>query len=154
MPRLILLLILLALLAWAWVRLRRKYGRRLLEPTIIIVALGGLLALVAAGKLHWIGVALAASLAALRPLLPWLWRLLPTMLGLWRRRRGRSGDPTAGAGPMSRAQALAVLGVGEDASREEIVEAHRRLIQKLHPDRKGSSHLSRVVNQARDTLLD
>ena len=152
MIRPLLLVILLALLLWGWLQMRRKYGRRLNEPAIIALILLGALALVASGKLHWVGAALAAALAALRPLLPWLWRLAPGLLQMWRRRRG--GDaPVAGA-PMSRAQALAVLGLGEGASREEITEAHRRLIQKLHPDRKGSGHLSRVVNQARDTLLN
>ncbi|RMH22873.1 MAG: hypothetical protein D6698_00390 [Gammaproteobacteria bacterium] len=50
-------------------------------------------------------------------------------------------------------EAYAILGLGEGATREEILEAHRRLIQRNHPDRGGSSHLTRQITQARDTLL-
>jgi hypothetical protein len=54
---------------------------------------------------------------------------------------------------MSRAQALEVLGLRDGALREEIVTAHRRLIQKLHPDRGGSSYLAAQLNEAKRVLL-
>ena len=57
------------------------------------------------------------------------------------------------SGEMNRREALAVLGLGEDASEEEIVSAHRRLIQKLHPDRGGNDYLAAKINQAKDFLL-
>ncbi len=49
--------------------------------------------------------------------------------------------------------AYEVLGLTPDADREAIVLAHRRLVQKLHPDHGGSSYLASRVNQARDCLL-
>jgi len=54
----------------------------------------------------------------------------------------------------TRAEALATLGLNEDATEEEIVAAHRSLIQKLHPDRGGNDFLAAKINQAKDILLN
>ena len=54
---------------------------------------------------------------------------------------------------MSRKEALAVLGLEDGASDENIVAAHRKLMQKLHPDRGGNNYLAAKVNQAKDLLL-
>jgi DnaJ-domain-containing protein 1 len=66
----------------------------------------------------------------------------------------RPGTP-AGApiAPNSRAEALAILGLHEGASPEEIVAAHRQLMQKLHPDRGGNDFLAAQINRAKEILL-
>lgn len=51
------------------------------------------------------------------------------------------------------AQARAVLGVARDAGADEIAEAHRRLIARIHPDRGGSNEQVHEANAARDLLL-
>lgn len=54
---------------------------------------------------------------------------------------------------MSPDDARRLLGVSEGASLAEIRDAHRRLIQRVHPDKGGSAELARRVNVARDTLV-
>ena len=47
----------------------------------------------------------------------------------------------------------ACSGSTEDATLSQITEAHKRLIQKVHPDTGGSAELANRVNVARDTLV-
>lgn len=51
-------------------------------------------------------------------------------------------------------QARVLLGVAADAPREAIIEAHRRLIAQVHPDRGGSNEAVHEANAARDLLLE
>jgi hypothetical protein len=67
-------------------------------------------------------------------------------------RRNGKGEPAAQGQNMTRNEALSALGLAENATRDEIVAAHRRLIQKLHPDRGGSTYLAALLNRAKDTL--
>jgi hypothetical protein len=57
------------------------------------------------------------------------------------------------AARMGRSEALAVLGLEDGASKDDIIAAHRKLIQKLHPDRGGNDYLAAQINQAKDLLL-
>jgi hypoxanthine phosphoribosyltransferase len=53
---------------------------------------------------------------------------------------------------MSRSEALEVLGLTSNASKEEIEKKHRELTKGLHPDRGGSTFLMIQINLARDVL--
>lgn len=68
--------------------------------------------------------------------------------------RGGSGEGAApGQGPMTAAEALDLLGLPDDATDDDIREAHRRMMQKHHPDRGGTAEMAAKLNQARDVLL-
>ncbi len=54
---------------------------------------------------------------------------------------------------MTRDEALAVLGLAEGAGEEDVRTAHRRLIQRVHPDVGGSADLAARINRAKDVLL-
>jgi hypothetical protein len=59
----------------------------------------------------------------------------------------------AGGRSLARTQARVLLGVSETASREEIIDAHRRLVAQIHPDKGGTNDLVHEANSARDLLL-
>lgn len=77
-------------------------------------------------------VSIACKLLARR----WPWELL-------------AGDPRMNA----EAKARNLLGISATAGHEEVIEAHRRLITQVHPDRGGSSEAVHEANAARDLLL-
>ena len=57
------------------------------------------------------------------------------------------------AGTPTIAESLQILGLKENPSKQEIIQAHRRLIQKLHPDRGGNNYLASRINLAKDILI-
>ena len=74
--------------------------------------------------------------------------------GDWHEASHQADHPDGLTGDMTRSDAYAILGLDEGASREQIIAAHGRLIQRLHPDRGGSTYLAAKINQARDLLLN
>ncbi|HEX5644752.1 MAG TPA: molecular chaperone DnaJ [Erythrobacter sp.] len=65
----------------------------------------------------------------------------------WEFLRGQSTRARA----IDRARQL--LGVSAGATRQQIVEAHKRLVAMVHPDRGGTNEQVHEANAARDLLL-
>lgn len=76
----------------------------------------------------------------------------------WREQGASAGADSASAPPangqMTPEEAFKILGLEPGTSQEEIIAAHRRLVQRLHPDRGGSSYLAAKINRAKEVLLD
>ncbi len=91
---------------------------------------------------------LTGRLPAALAILVALW---PFGVALWNRRK-RPPPPTA-TSPVTRAEALQILGLSEGATPDEIQQAYKRLMMKAHPDQQGSEWMATKLNEARDFLL-
>lgn len=92
----------------------------------------------------------------------WGSAIVLVVVGLWlavsTRRTGLGPGPTHPAPPPSReklsdSEARSILGVGPNASKDEIQAAYSRLMRSVHPDRGGTDGLAAQLNAARDRLL-
>jgi hypothetical protein len=71
---------------------------------------------------------------------------------LWQDRFGAAGGvPPAMAMPLL--EAMALLGVPADYTREDVIAAFRRAVKKAHPDMGGTAEMFRKLVEARDRLL-
>jgi CysZ protein len=65
----------------------------------------------------------------------------------------RTPEPPRAIAPLTESEARAVLGLDRTAGPDDIRAAHKRLMQRLHPDRGGSDYLAAKINEAKDSLL-
>lgn len=71
-----------------------------------------------------------------------------SLSGHWPWELMRAADRSA-----AEARARSLLGVARAANREDIIDAHRRRLTQVHPDRGGSSAAVHEATAARDLLL-
>lgn len=119
-----------------------------------------LLLLAATGKLNVVFAMLGVAIAFIVRLMPVLLHYAPQLHRVWqlfgagqRQQNDRQSSRPTSRGGMSRAEAFDVLGLKPNASKQDIIDAHRKLISKLHPDRGGSDYLAAQINLAKKTLI-
>lgn len=159
MARLIILIAVLGIALILWHKISRASGeqrKKLVLWTVIgsLIAILGLLAVT--GHLNIITAAIAGLIALLPRALPLL-KYLPFVSGLYKKGRQNNqqtqSPPPRGRQGMSVEEAIEVLGLKPGYTREEVILAHRRMMQKVHPDRGGSDYLAAQINKAKETLL-
>lgn len=81
----------------------------------------------------------------------WMERSHPEWRATWGGGAGRT--PATSSAKMTRPEALAILGLKEGASADDVRAAHRRLMKTAHPDLGGSDYLAAKINEAKEFLL-
>lgn len=166
MSRFVIIVALAAIAYLAWFKIKKAKGEE--KKKLIIWSLAGAIIVVLGflaitGRLNFITAAIT-GLIALVPKALQLLRYLP-ILNYFRQHAktsaqqnqnqgsGQNHRSASQASKMSQKQACDILGIKENATKEEIIMAHKRMMQKVHPDRGGSDFLAAQINQAKDTLL-
>lgn len=82
---------------------------------------------------------------------------LDSRFPVWRKDADANGGEglgvAPGSGAMTKEEAYKVLGLEAGAAAADVRKAHRRLMQRLHPDIGGTSFLAARINEAKDVLL-
>lgn len=162
MPRLIILIAIIAIALILWNKIQKASGeqRKKLIFWSLIGGVGGILAILAlTGHLNIITAAIA-GLVALVPRALSLLKYLPFISRLYAQNKQQNDQQYSQTQPppnnnakMTPEQAREILALKPGHSRDDVIQAHRRMMQKIHPDRGGSDYLAAQINKAKDTLL-
>jgi len=130
-----------------------------LQQRALWLGAGIIIILVVSGRAHWLMGVLAGLMAAfsrvaqLASYFPFLKKIFGIDAVAGEQQSGQQGNMPSSNNAMTASEAAEILGLAPDATKEEIIKQHKRLIQRLHPDRGGSDALAAKINEARDILL-
>ncbi len=150
MPKLILLIAigLSVFILWKWFkRLPKGQQKKQALSILLWLSIVAVVLLVVMGRLHWIGAIVAAVAASIKTLLPIIIKVLPFLNGI------QKNSPKDQASHLDLDKAYEILGVKPNASKEEIISAHRKLMTKVHPDKGGNDFLAAQLNAAKELAI-
>ena len=150
-----------------WKRITRNQdelvAKRLRKQAIYLGAIAMLafgIWMAASGRLHlaWVGVLGLLTLFRKGMFFYQLWRQLTSFQSggfnkfaeYAKKAREQAARRRSG---MSRRKAAEILGVPENASKEQITHAFRAKMRNAHPDVGGNEKIAREINAARDAML-
>ena len=113
----------------------------------------GLIFLAVSGRLNIIFAFIGSAIPLIAKQLPLLLRLFGFVKTIRHNKQENNPPESPRVTQMNPKEALAVLGLAENPSKQQVIDAHKRLIQKLHPDKGGTAHLASQLNEAKTILL-